>query len=69
MGYEEDLKQKLQDLQKQLGKKQLFEEAVSSIGSLLTQSYPSASPSLRKSVSLCFNFGYVLFIWIYMIAI
>ncbi|KAM7507393.1 hypothetical protein LguiA_017846 [Lonicera macranthoides] len=49
MGYEEDLKQKLQDLQKQLGKKQLFEEAVSSIGSLLMQSYPSASPSLRKS--------------------
>ncbi|KAK3025922.1 hypothetical protein RJ639_041312 [Escallonia herrerae] len=37
-------------MQKQLGKKQMFEEAVSSIAALLRQFYPSASPSLRKSV-------------------
>ncbi|KAK9266068.1 hypothetical protein L1049_021473 [Liquidambar formosana] len=49
MASEEHLKQQLQDLQKQLGKKQLFEEAVSSINSLLRDNYPSASPSLRKS--------------------
>ncbi|XP_052209542.1 E3 ubiquitin-protein ligase AIP2 [Diospyros lotus] len=48
MASEVELKQKLQDLQKQLGKKQLFEEAVSSIHSLLRQCYASASPSLRK---------------------
>lgn len=46
---EEELKQKIQELQKQLGKKQMFEEAVSSIKSLLLQHYPSASPSLRNS--------------------
>ncbi|OIT25431.1 PREDICTED: E3 ubiquitin-protein ligase AIP2 [Nicotiana attenuata] len=46
---EEELKQKLQELQKQLGKKQIFEEAVSSIRSLLLHYYPSASPSLRHS--------------------
>lgn len=46
---EEELKQKIQELQKQLGKKQMFEEAVSSIRSLLLQYYPSASPSLRNS--------------------
>ncbi|XP_009760745.1 E3 ubiquitin-protein ligase AIP2 [Nicotiana sylvestris] len=46
---EEELKQKLQELQKQLGKKQIFEEAVSSIRPLLLQYYPSASPSLRHS--------------------
>lgn len=45
---ENEMKQKLQELQKQLGKKQLFEEAVSTILSLLTLSYPSASPSLRN---------------------
>ena len=50
MEIEDELKQKLQDLQKQLGKKQMFEEAVASIRSLLHQFYPSASPSLRKSV-------------------
>ncbi|XVF48794.1 hypothetical protein PTKIN_Ptkin03bG0217300 [Pterospermum kingtungense] len=43
------LKQQLEELQKQLGKKQRFEEAVSSINSLLKLHYPSASPSLRKS--------------------
>ncbi|KAM0011304.1 putative transcription factor C2H2 family [Helianthus debilis subsp. tardiflorus] len=46
--HENELMQKLQDLQKQLGKKQMFEEAVSSIRSLLHQFYLSASPSLRK---------------------
>ncbi|CAH9099654.1 unnamed protein product [Cuscuta europaea] len=44
---EDDIKQKLQELQKQLGKKQSFEEAVSTVRSLLPQYYPSASPSLR----------------------
>ncbi|XAR57559.1 Ubiquitin--protein ligase [Bertholletia excelsa] len=44
------LTQKLQDLQKQLGKKQLFEEAVSSIKSLLRQFYPIASSNLRKLI-------------------
>lgn len=45
---EEILKQKLEDLQKKLGKKQMFEEAVASLKSLLRETYPSASPSLRK---------------------
>lgn len=44
---ESELKQKIAELQKQLGKKQMFEEAVSSVRSLLIQHYPSASPSLR----------------------
>ncbi|VFQ79851.1 unnamed protein product [Cuscuta campestris] len=46
---EDEIKQKLQELQKQLGKKQSFEEAVSKVRSLLCQYYPSASPSLRTS--------------------
>ncbi|OVA13017.1 zinc finger protein [Macleaya cordata] len=50
MASEESLKERLQDLQKQIGKKQMFEEAVSSIKSLLIDNYPSASPSLRKSI-------------------
>ncbi|RVX17427.1 E3 ubiquitin-protein ligase AIP2 [Vitis vinifera] len=45
---EENLKQQLQELQKQLGKKQMFEEAVLSIKSLLVDHYSSSSPSLRK---------------------
>uniref|UniRef100_A0A7N1A943 Uncharacterized protein n=1 Tax=Kalanchoe fedtschenkoi TaxID=63787 RepID=A0A7N1A943_KALFE len=45
---EDALTQRLQDLQKKLGTKQNFEEAVSSVASLLRQAYPSASPSLRK---------------------
>ncbi|KAJ8621278.1 hypothetical protein MRB53_029807 [Persea americana] len=52
MAFEEDcskIEQRLQDLQKQLGKKQMFEETVSSIRSLL-QIYPSSPPSLRKSI-------------------
>ncbi|KAE8718852.1 E3 ubiquitin-protein ligase AIP2 [Hibiscus syriacus] len=43
------LKQQLEELQKQLGKKQRFEESVSAIDSLLKLHYPSASPALRKS--------------------
>ncbi|KAJ4967789.1 hypothetical protein NE237_014490 [Protea cynaroides] len=47
---EDSLKERLLELQKQLGKKQMFETAVSSIKSLLIEAYPSASPSLRKSI-------------------
>lgn len=43
------VKQELEELQKQLGKKQKFEDAVSSLKSLLQTTYPSASTSLRKS--------------------
>ncbi|KAE8689066.1 E3 ubiquitin-protein ligase AIP2 [Hibiscus syriacus] len=46
---DESLKQQLEELQKQLGKKQRFEEAVASINSLMKLHYPSAAPSLRKS--------------------
>ncbi|XP_062158878.1 E3 ubiquitin-protein ligase AIP2 [Alnus glutinosa] len=45
---EESLKQELEELQKQLGKKQKFEEAVFNLKSLLRDLYPSSSPSLRK---------------------
>ncbi|KAI3983652.1 hypothetical protein MKX01_042488 [Papaver californicum] len=48
--YEDELKLKLQDLQKQIGKKQMFEEAVSSIKSLMIENYSNASPSLRKLI-------------------
>ncbi|KAK1368011.1 hypothetical protein POM88_034103 [Heracleum sosnowskyi] len=47
-GEDNEMKQKLQELQKQLGKKQLFEGAVSKISSLLTLYYASASPSLSN---------------------
>lgn len=47
---EECLKQQLEELQQQLGKKQKFEEAVFSLKSLLRDRFPSASPSLRKLV-------------------
>ncbi|XP_061368090.1 E3 ubiquitin-protein ligase AIP2 [Gastrolobium bilobum] len=46
------VKQELEELQKQLGKKQNFEAAVSSLKSMLQHKYPSASPSLRKSFYL-----------------
>ncbi|KAI4316438.1 hypothetical protein L6164_024417 [Bauhinia variegata] len=49
MESEDSVKQQLEELQKQLGKKQKFEEAVVSLKSLLCQRYPSASPALRKS--------------------
>lgn len=54
MESEEGLELRLQGLQKQLGKKQEFEEAVSSIKSVLQQRYPSASPPLRRSVGTWF---------------
>ncbi|XP_051151103.1 E3 ubiquitin-protein ligase AIP2 [Andrographis paniculata] len=44
-----DLKQKLQELQKRLGKKHLFEESVCEIRSLLLQYYSSVSPSIQQS--------------------
>ncbi|KAL8499343.1 hypothetical protein ACS0TY_022358 [Phlomoides rotata] len=49
MAGEEGIQQKLRELQKQLGKKQMFEESVSAIRSLLHQHYSSASPNLRQS--------------------
>ncbi|KAF9680913.1 hypothetical protein SADUNF_Sadunf06G0171100 [Salix dunnii] len=50
MGSDEQvLKKELEELQKQLGKKQKFDDALSSLKSLLRLHYPSASPSLRKS--------------------
>ncbi|ONK66030.1 uncharacterized protein A4U43_C06F3450 [Asparagus officinalis] len=50
MASENSLIEELQSLQKKLGKKQSFEEAVSSIRSLLRDHYASSSPSLRKSI-------------------
>lgn len=52
------MKLQLEEFQKQLGKKQKFEDAVSSIKSLLREFYPSASPSLRKSVSIFFFYNW-----------
>ncbi|KAL3844087.1 hypothetical protein ACJIZ3_001490 [Penstemon smallii] len=49
MANEEEIRQKLQELQKQLGKKQMFEESLSNIRSLLLQNYSSSSPSLQQS--------------------
>ncbi|KAK7321556.1 hypothetical protein VNO77_32322 [Canavalia gladiata] len=49
MESEDVVKQELEELQKQLGKKQKFEGAIASLKSLLQRIYPSASPSLRKS--------------------
>ncbi|XP_073021373.1 E3 ubiquitin-protein ligase AIP2-like [Primulina eburnea] len=48
MAQEEGVKSRLQELQKQLAKKQMFEESVSNIRSLLQQCYSSASPSLQE---------------------
>ncbi|WOL17174.1 E3 ubiquitin-protein ligase [Canna indica] len=50
MDSEQALMEELQALQRKLGKKQSFEEAVSSIASLVRSRYPSASPSLRRSM-------------------
>ncbi|KAJ0980992.1 hypothetical protein J5N97_009247 [Dioscorea zingiberensis] len=47
---EQGLMDELQSLQRKLGKKQSFEEAVASIGSFLRDRYPSSSPQLRKSI-------------------
>ncbi|CAL1370551.1 unnamed protein product [Linum trigynum] len=49
MDSEAELKQQLEELQKQLSKKLRFEDAISSIKSLLRDRYPSASLPLRKS--------------------
>ncbi|KAJ1430149.1 Zinc finger, RING-type [Sesbania bispinosa] len=49
MESEDLVKQELEEVYKHLGKKQKFEGAVSFLKSLLQHSYPSASPSLRKS--------------------
>ncbi|KAG6417145.1 hypothetical protein SASPL_119296 [Salvia splendens] len=46
---EEEIQLRLQELQKQLAKKQMFEGSVSEIRSLLKQHYSSASPNLRKT--------------------
>lgn len=51
MDSEKFLMEELQALQKKLGKKQSFEEAVSSIQSLVRDYYASSSPSLRQSAS------------------
>ncbi|KAK4797548.1 hypothetical protein SAY86_029874 [Trapa natans] len=47
---EECLIQQLDELQKQLGKKLKFEESVSSLRTLLQQSYLSASPTLQEKI-------------------
>ncbi|KAL1353373.1 hypothetical protein HN51_017328 [Arachis hypogaea] len=49
MESEDSVRLELEELQKQLGKKQRFESAVSSLKSMLQSKYLSASPSLRKS--------------------
>ncbi|KAK6116857.1 hypothetical protein DH2020_049387 [Rehmannia glutinosa] len=49
MATEEEIQRSLQELQKQLGKRQKFEDSVSTIRSLLQQHYSSASPNLRKA--------------------
>ena len=56
---EEEIQLRLQELQKQLAKKQMFEGSVSEIRSLLKQHYSSASPNLRKTVRL-FDFMLIL---------
>lgn len=50
MESEDSVRLRLEELHKDLGKKQKFEESVSTIVSLLRDRYPTASPSLRKSV-------------------
>ena len=49
MESENSLKQQLEELQKELGKKQKFEDAVFSLKSLLQLNYPSASSSLPSA--------------------
>lgn len=50
MASDDSLMEELQSLQKKLGKKNSFEEAVFSIQSLVRDRYSSSSPSLRKSM-------------------
>ncbi|KAL4022172.1 hypothetical protein IC575_015897 [Cucumis melo] len=49
MESDEAVRLRLEELYKVLGKKQTFEEAVSTLFSLLQDRYPNASPDLRKS--------------------
>lgn len=53
---EAELKTKLEELQRDLSKKQKFEDAIAAVKSLLLLRYPSASSSIRKSVSFSFFF-------------
>lgn len=46
---EAELKTKLEELQRDLSKKQKFEDAIAAVKSLLLLRYPSASSSIRKS--------------------
>ncbi|GAY37543.1 E3 ubiquitin-protein ligase AIP2 [Citrus sinensis] len=48
MESEEGLRQQLEELQKQLGKKLRFEDSVANINSLLRDRFPAASPTLRN---------------------
>lgn len=64
---EEDVKQRLQELQKQLVKKQGFEQAVSEIRALVLRVYPSSSPPLRKLVMKEANFVVLFFIFYFSI--
>lgn len=52
MESEEGLRQQLEELQKQLGKKLRFEDSVANINSLLKDRFPAASPTLRNQVPL-----------------
>lgn len=64
MESEDLVKQELEELLKQLGKKQRFESSVLALKSLLQSSYPSASPSLRQSVcSSLFMFQFLIIIF------
>lgn len=46
---DEELTKQLQQLRSQLNKKQTFESAISSLKTLLIESYPNSSPSIRNS--------------------
>ena len=53
------LKQRLEELQRDLSKKQKFEDAISALKSLLLQHYPSSSHSIQKLVLLIFFFKFL----------
>lgn len=61
MESEEGLRQQLEELQKQLGKKLRFEDSVANINSLLKDRFPAASPTLRNQVPLFFLFFFLKF--------
>ncbi|KAH9305601.1 hypothetical protein KI387_010005, partial [Taxus chinensis] len=50
MDIENTLTQNLQDLQKQLGKKQTFDSAAASLALMLRNNYDSASPALQHTM-------------------